>query len=212
MSVGLFDAASTLALIFECTRAEACVRCAVSGDETLPPVMSSTLPEEASVGSKRKRGKADSTDSVAVDEGFSTPSAAEAPSESAAFHSITPSSTASRNGSARRKRLSPKLELEPDDAGEEEYDEDADSPDGSPNKKRQSLTGGKWTKYEDECLRAGVEEIGAKNWKAISVRFLKGKRTDVQCLHRWQKVHHLDSTVLHVNQAACVCRCCALAS
>ena len=53
---------------------------------------------------------------------------------------------------------------------------------GSSNKKQ----GIKWTKEEDETLKDAVEEHGAKNWKTISVR-LPG-RTEVQCLHRWQKV------------------------
>lgn len=89
------------------------------------------------------------------------------------------------NSGGRRKRPSPKSGPE-DDEG---FDEGAESPSSSsPGKKSKSLSGGKWSKYEDDCLRAGVEEVGAKNWKAISVRFLKGKRTDVQCLHRWQKV------------------------
>lgn len=35
---------------------------------------------------------------------------------------------------------------------------------------------------------AGVEALGAKNWKRISEEYLGGQRTDVQCLHRWQKV------------------------
>ncbi len=30
--------------------------------------------------------------------------------------------------------------------------------------------------------------MGAKNWRTISLKYLKGKRSDVQCLHRWQKV------------------------
>merc|ERR1712167_327209 len=30
--------------------------------------------------------------------------------------------------------------------------------------------------------------IGPKNWRRISSEFLQGKRSDVQCLHRWQKV------------------------
>jgi len=37
-------------------------------------------------------------------------------------------------------------------------------------------------------LRKGVAEVGAKNWRRISTDFLEGVRTDVQCLHRWQKV------------------------
>ena len=45
---------------------------------------------------------------------------------------------------------------------------------------------GKWTEEEDELLRIAVKEFGGKNWKKIAVR-LEG-RTDVQCLHRWQKV------------------------
>ena len=33
-----------------------------------------------------------------------------------------------------------------------------------------------------------MEHLGAKNWKRISEEYLDKKRTDVQCLHRWQKV------------------------
>ena len=43
-----------------------------------------------------------------------------------------------------------------------------------------------WTPLEDEKLKQLVEEYGAKNWKKIA-SFLEN-RTDVQCLHRWQKV------------------------
>lgn len=46
----------------------------------------------------------------------------------------------------------------------------------------------KWTASEDEALRAAVKAYGAKNWKRIA-QDLPG-RTDVQCLHRWQKVLH----------------------
>eukprot|EP00937_MAST-01D_sp_MAST-1D-sp2_P007897 g7897.t1 len=57
---------------------------------------------------------------------------------------------------------------------------------------RQELTGlrggGRWTKEEDDKLRAGVSVVGPKNWKRISDEFLGGMRSDVQCLHRWQKV------------------------
>ena len=48
--------------------------------------------------------------------------------------------------------------------------------------------GGRWTKEEDEMLRAAVAAIGPRNWKRISQEFLKECRSDVQCLHRWQKV------------------------
>jgi hypothetical protein len=45
---------------------------------------------------------------------------------------------------------------------------------------------GKWTAEEDESLRLAVQQHGGRNWKKIS-DCLVG-RTDVQCLHRWQKV------------------------
>jgi hypothetical protein len=47
---------------------------------------------------------------------------------------------------------------------------------------------GRWTKDEDAKLRAAVAAVGAKNWKRISQEFLDGRRSDVQCLHRWNKV------------------------
>lgn len=47
---------------------------------------------------------------------------------------------------------------------------------------------GKWTKDEDASLKQGVAVVGAKNWKRISQEFMFGRRSDVQCLHRWQKV------------------------
>ena len=43
-----------------------------------------------------------------------------------------------------------------------------------------------WTPEEDEKLKNLVDEFGAKNWKRIASFF--EDRTDVQCLHRWQKV------------------------
>jgi hypothetical protein len=51
-------------------------------------------------------------------------------------------------------------------------------------KRRASM--GKWTEDEDGLLRQAVEEYGGKNWKKIASQ-LSG-RSDVQCLHRWQKV------------------------
>lgn len=43
-----------------------------------------------------------------------------------------------------------------------------------------------WKEEEDEQLKQLVDEFGAKNWKRIASYFQN--RTDVQCLHRWQKV------------------------
>ncbi|KAG7353011.1 Myb-like DNA-binding protein [Nitzschia inconspicua] len=51
-------------------------------------------------------------------------------------------------------------------------------------KRRASM--GKWTEGEDNLLREAVADYGGKSWKKIAAR-LPG-RTDVQCLHRWQKV------------------------
>ena len=45
---------------------------------------------------------------------------------------------------------------------------------------------GKWVQEEDDLLREAVQKHGGRNWKKIS-EILVG-RTDVQCLHRWQKV------------------------
>ncbi|KAI5057116.1 hypothetical protein GOP47_0027131 [Adiantum capillus-veneris] len=50
---------------------------------------------------------------------------------------------------------------------------------------RRSSKGG-WTPEEDEILRKAVQCFNGKNWKRIA-ELLKD-RSDVQCLHRWQKV------------------------
>ncbi|KAF7830131.1 transcription factor MYB3R-1-like [Senna tora] len=47
-------------------------------------------------------------------------------------------------------------------------------------------TKGQWTPEEDEILRNAVQRFKGKNWKKIAECFKD--RTDVQCLHRWQKV------------------------
>jgi hypothetical protein len=47
-------------------------------------------------------------------------------------------------------------------------------------------SGVKWTAQEDALLRTAVEQHGAKNWKNIAAQLRD--RTEVQCLHRWQKV------------------------
>lgn len=53
------------------------------------------------------------------------------------------------------------------------------------NQIRRSTTG-RWSREEDEQLRRAVVENNGKNWKSIAAK-MQG-RTDVQCLHRWQKV------------------------
>ncbi|XWS72566.1 hypothetical protein CRYUN_Cryun02cG0050800 [Craigia yunnanensis] len=47
-------------------------------------------------------------------------------------------------------------------------------------------TKGQWTAEEDETLCKAVQRFKGKNWKKIAECFKD--RTDVQCLHRWQKV------------------------
>ncbi|XP_020088078.1 myb-related protein 3R-1-like isoform X3 [Ananas comosus] len=47
-------------------------------------------------------------------------------------------------------------------------------------------TKGQWTPEEDAILCNAVQRFNGKNWKKIAECFLD--RTDVQCLHRWQKV------------------------
>ncbi|BBM97824.1 protein Mp3R-MYB1 [Marchantia polymorpha subsp. ruderalis] len=54
---------------------------------------------------------------------------------------------------------------------------------------RRSSKGG-WTPEEDEILRRAVQCFKGKNWKKIAEFFQD--RTDVQCLHRWQKVLNPD--------------------
>ena len=43
-------------------------------------------------------------------------------------------------------------------------------------------------------LREAVYANKAKNWKKIASVFSENRKTDVQCLHRWQKV--LDPTLI----------------
>lgn len=69
-------------------------------------------------------------------------------------------------------------------------------------------SGGKWLPEEDDRLRAGVEQLGAKNWKRISEEYLDKKRTDVQCLHRWQKVRVLLWGECQGGRRVCGCCVC----
>lgn len=47
---------------------------------------------------------------------------------------------------------------------------------------------GRWSNEEDERLRQAVEMYEGKNWKRIATMAFGDSKTDVQCLHRWQKV------------------------
>ncbi|KAG2318390.1 hypothetical protein Bca4012_055387 [Brassica carinata] len=47
-------------------------------------------------------------------------------------------------------------------------------------------TKGGWTTEEDETLREAVRRFKAKSWKKVAE--LIPDRTEVQCMHRWQKV------------------------
>ncbi|CAA7033623.1 unnamed protein product [Microthlaspi erraticum] len=49
---------------------------------------------------------------------------------------------------------------------------------------------GGWTPEEDETLRQAVGTFNGKSWKKIAEFF--PERTEVQCLHRWQKVLNPD--------------------
>lgn len=46
----------------------------------------------------------------------------------------------------------------------------------------------RWTPHEDEKLRQAVKLHNSKNWKKIAHHAFGSAKTDVQCLHRWQKV------------------------
>ncbi|KAF5187219.1 Transcription factor myb3r-1 [Thalictrum thalictroides] len=54
---------------------------------------------------------------------------------------------------------------------------------------RRSTKGG-WTEQEDDMLTKAVKLYNGKNWKKIAECF--PGRSDVQCLHRWQKVLNPD--------------------
>ena len=64
----------------------------------------------------------------------------------------------------------------------------ATSSDTEPASAKKQHVNGKWSAEEDAALRAVVHELGGKNWKKISEIAFNCSRTDVQCLHRWQKV------------------------
>jgi hypothetical protein len=64
------------------------------------------------------------------------------------------------------------------------------------DKKLNGPVGGKWTQDEDNQLRDIVHEHGPKSWKKVA-SLLGSNRTDVQCLHRWNKVLKVRNCHLH---------------
>ena len=72
-----------------------------------------------------------------------------------------------------------------DDDDEDDMTDETQFLQASPEYKRRASTG-KWSPEEDTELRQAVNANSGKNWKKIAMH-LPG-RTDVQCLHRWQKV------------------------
>lgn len=84
--------------------------------------------------------------------------------------------------------LDPPDDVDDDDDEDDEDEDDIDeaSDKGNSFKQYRRASMGKWSECEDDLLREAVDEFGGKNWKKIASK-LRG-RTDVQCLHRWQKV------------------------
>ena len=58
---------------------------------------------------------------------------------------------------------------------------------GGSQSRSETPSKGRWKSDEDALLRKTVNELGARNWKRVAEAF-QGTRTDVQCLHRWNKV------------------------
>jgi myb proto-oncogene protein len=119
-----------------------------------------------------------------VPEGESDFSQQRTPPKKASAHPSSVNSTPSlvRNSPPVREITLDQPELFDEDHHLNEYANKRDS--RAIFKRRASM--GKWTEEEDELLRKAVSDFGGKSWKKIAGR-LPG-RTDVQCLHRWQKV------------------------
>lgn len=107
---------------------------------------------------------------------------------------------------------------------------------GKPRAQRRASVGGKWSAEEDAMLKDIVQQHGPKSWKkvctivhgcvlllvdiCVTVAFvtqvanLLGKtRTDVQCLHRWNKVLRVRYSIDSENCRGVfkpVSPCCAL--
>ena len=78
--------------------------------------------------------------------------------------------------------------MDDDDNGEEGSGEESSMMNLTrPRAERKASIGGRWTVEEDNLLREIVEKHGPKSWKKVA-NLLGSTRTDVQCLHRWNKV------------------------
>ena len=86
-----------------------------------------------------------------------------------------------KDSNSSRSKKSSRQPLAPID-----YDDDSSNRKSSNSNSSTQRRARRWSKDEDEKLRKAVASIGAQNWKQIA-EHLEG-RTDVQCLHRWQKV------------------------
>lgn len=76
-----------------------------------------------------------------------------------------------------------------DDGGDDDHEDDESSSSSAAAGGGGGGSGsnkGRWTPQEDELLRSAVAQFEGKNWKEVA-RMIEG-RSDVQCLHRWQKV------------------------
>jgi hypothetical protein len=91
-------------------------------------------------------------------------------------------------GASSPAPVSPAARIVSSEMEDDEEQEDTTAPNArkmaSLRKRRASM--GKWSEEEDEILRCAVQEFGGKNWKKIASHLRA--RSDVQCLHRWQKV------------------------
>ena len=104
--------------------------------------------------------------------------------------SATPSPKKASKGastSSTKKKVATALREcdDPDTALDDADDKETKALIKSPEYKRRA-SAGKWTAEEDAALRQAVAANAGRNWKNIATH-LPG-RSDVQCLHRWQKV------------------------
>lgn len=84
-------------------------------------------------------------------------------------------------------------------------DNDDSNADGDASFQFKTSSRGNWTAEEDDLLRNAVQQYGGRNWKKISD--LIADRTDVQCLHRWQKVLRPGLIKGPWTQEVCIIRC-----